>query len=234
MTLSKSAPALPQPGLDPAATSTTGRMSNGPVWSENFAGSCKASLKSFVVSSLYVTSCPILNTLQSNGTTAQEFLIPGHQDVRSQANDYTNTRAFTPANTTLHIMTAGNVDLLYTTDLNTISNAAGCIAYDAMQLSSYPVYGTDFLVVDNSALRNATTPQAIMYRTTLLQGLSYAAQAYKLKVGYVDLAPLYTAVEADPKSFGLDSADACLTTDSTGTVVKQCADPSKYLEWLPG
>jgi hypothetical protein len=131
-------------------------------------------------------------------------------------------------------MTAGDVDLLYTSDLNTISNAAGCIAYDAMQLSSYPAYGTDFLVVDNSALRNASTPQAIMYRTTLLQGLSYASQAYNLKVGYVDMAPLYAAVEANPQSFGLDSAGACLTTDSSGKVIKQCAHPEKFLEWLPG
>jgi hypothetical protein len=230
---SSSSPAV----VTPPSTLAGGRMSNGPVWVEDFASDAGADLASWA----------------QNGTTAEEFLIPNGIDVRMQTNNYITTRTFTPAGETLHVITAGAIDTAYTsgssssfltkssderlisqTDTRLIDDAAGSIIYDIISLSSYPAYGTDFLVIDNSALSNSSTPAGTIFRTTLLQGLNFARLSYGLNVGYVDLAPLYSGIRVSPgpKPFGLTSGGACLTSNSN--TVGQCMDPATMLEWMPG
>jgi hypothetical protein len=108
------------------------------------------------------------------------------------------------------------------------------LAYDIQGLSLSPaVKGTDFLVLDNSGF-GMESAASNAFKSALITRLD-SLRSSGLKIAYVDLSRLYTAVTGPTpgyKAFGYTSAGACLKSNTT--TVGACADPAHTFQWIPG
>ncbi|PLW11781.1 hypothetical protein PCANC_22088 [Puccinia coronata f. sp. avenae] len=74
-------------------------------------------------------------------------------------------------------------------------------------------------------------PDINNFNKLIWNGFKYLNQSRGIKFAYVDLSALFTAIYANPSSFGYKSTGACLK--SALTTQGGCNDPDDYLYWIP-
>lgn len=115
-----------------------------------------------------------------------------------------------------------------------LSNAAQNIAFTILRLSSSPVFGKNFLIIDNHG-RGTESAAGAAFKSELFQGLGSLRDGLNLNVGFVDLSTLWGGVLGSTpgyQAFGYTSTSPCLT--SSTTTVGSCADPAHAFYWFPG
>ncbi|KAI9629101.1 hypothetical protein KEM48_011172 [Puccinia striiformis f. sp. tritici PST-130] len=69
------------------------------------------------------------------------------------------------------------------------------------------------------------------FNNVVWNGFKNLKQSRGIKFAYVDLSSLFTAIYANPSSFGYKSTGACLK--SASTTAGGCSNPDDFLYWIP-
>ncbi|KAF5377146.1 hypothetical protein D9757_008792 [Collybiopsis confluens] len=211
---------LPPPILSPPNPNAGGRISNGPLWIENLASSAGAELHDWAANGSVVDSSIYLN---------RTFDAP---DFMTQVNNYIDTRLASAE--TLYVIFMGIGDYELRNEVQTVSLIlASDIIWAMLELSSSPIFGTDFLVVDNYG-RGTQSAVGDAYKTSLFSQLN-SLNGMGLNIGFVDFKTLWDGVlHSNPgyQAFGYISAGSCLLSDLT--MSQACNDPDHTFYWIPG
>ncbi|TFK42074.1 hypothetical protein BDQ12DRAFT_663333 [Crucibulum laeve] len=205
--------------------SADGGVSNGPSWVDYLASAAGASLEDWAASGAVVdnTQWPGVKLAPANDFLMQfsSFVSRGKQYDR---------------NTTLYTIFFGIED--YKVALASggadLTNIAQSIVYQIAVLSSSPVFGRNFLIVDNHGL-GTESPTGAAFKKELFSGLGAVGKYVGANVGFVDLSNVWTSVLGSSPgyaAFGYTSPGACLA--SAGSTAGVCADPDHTLYWTPG
>lgn len=100
-----------------------------------------------------------------------------------------------------------------------LSEVSSNVVFQILKLSSSPLFGKNFLVVDSYG-RGNTTAKGDAYKLEVFHGVNSVHNAYNLNMAFADLGSLINAAVSDPASFGFESVGPC-TVDET-TTVGQC------------
>lgn len=117
---------------------------------------------------------------------------------------------------------------------SSLSNAVQNIVFTMLRLSSSPVFGKNFLIIDNHG-RGTETEAGAAFKSELFQALGGMHADLQLNIGFVDLSTVWNGVlGSNPgyEAFGYTSTDACLT--SPVTTDGSCPDPDHTFYWFPG
>lgn len=217
--------ALNDPVLHPPNPSAGGRCTNGPIWAEYLANTTGAVLMDYAVNGAVI----------DDGQWAASA-VSIHDDLLTQTNTYISQYQKNDPATTLHILFFGIEDYVNSIENgdSSLSNQAGNIAYTILRLSSSPVFGKNFLVIDNHG-RGTETPAGAAYKTELFKELSsLSASSYGLSIGFIDLSTVWNGVlgtSPGAAAFGYTSTNPCLA--SPATTVGSCVDPDHAFYWFP-
>ncbi|KAF9444420.1 carbohydrate esterase family 16 protein [Macrolepiota fuliginosa MF-IS2] len=217
--------ALGAPVLDQPNPFAGGRYTNGPVWAEYLANVAGATLKDYAMRGAVVATgqWPSLTGTKSS-------------DLLTQANTFISQAGPRPAaDSTLYVLFFGIEDYVLSHDNgdSDLSNPAGNIAFTILRLASSPVFGKNFLIIDNHGRGTETTAGA-NFKAEVFQSLA-SLRDYGLNVGFVDLSTVWDGVLGSSpgyQAFGYTSTSACLA--STTTTDGSCADPDHAFYWFPG
>jgi hypothetical protein len=111
-------------------------------------------------------------------------------------------------------------------DLHEVSSN---VLFQIIKLSSSPLFGKNFLVVDSYG-RGSTSTAGDAYKQSVFSGLGSAYNNYGLNIAFVDLGELLAAAITDPESFGYEDVGPC-TVDET-TTVGQCSSPNSTVFYI--
>ncbi|KAI9615130.1 hypothetical protein H4Q26_011670 [Puccinia striiformis f. sp. tritici PST-130] len=203
---SPASPAVPQ-GTNPMYGR---RASNGPMWTENLASN-QRTLKSYAIGGATVDH----NLWRARATKS---------DMVGQVDKFLSQRQPIASDSSLATIFFG------INDYSSVSEGPGTLQQAANQL----LKETDRLI--GAGLRQfiivgTTVFQPIEFQHQLQQrGLEWfqnLKQSRGIKFAYVDLSSLFTAIYANPSSFGYKSTGACLK--SASTTAGGCSNPDDFL-----
>ncbi|WAQ91248.1 hypothetical protein PtA15_14A130 [Puccinia triticina] len=188
------------------------RASNGPMWTENLA-SDQRTLKNYAIGGATVD-----HTLWK--TRAMK------SDMVGQVNKFLSQRLPIASDSSLATIFYGINDYSAAAEgPGTLEQAANKLLTETERLIDAGV--KQFIVVSpyfNRASMNN-------FNNLVWNGFKAFKQSRGIKFAYVDLSALFTAIYANPSSFGYTSTGACLK--SAMTTVGGCSDPDAYLYWIP-
>ncbi|KAF8891175.1 hypothetical protein CPB85DRAFT_1441064 [Mucidula mucida] len=206
--------------LDPAVQvppnpKAGGRMSNGPLWVEYLADSINATLMDFAVHKSVAS-----NDLYPNITLDE-------RDFTFQSNVLISSTEKPDTDSTLFIVYEGMEDYIISEDdLDAVNSN---IMFQILKLSSSPLNGKNFLVVDSYG-RGNTSEAGDAYKLALFQGVGSAYNNMGLNVAFADLGNLINAAVADPESFGYESIGPCTVDDTT--TVGECDNANSTIFYI--
>ncbi|KAF4573477.1 SGNH hydrolase superfamily protein [Pleurotus pulmonarius] len=221
---------LPPPVLTPPNPRAGGRASNGPVWVEKLASAAGATLLDFAeIGAVTDKNIWPSSLLPTTASSANDFV--------GQAHNYINQRNGFDPETTLYtiFLGVGDFDLSQQTGTDNLYTVAGAIVYTILELTSYPTYAKNIIVVDNYGRGIYETPSGDAFKEGIYAGLNTLHTRYGTSVGFVDLKTLWDGVLGSSpgyEAFGYTSKAACLpsSTSTSGA----CANPESTFYWLPG
>ncbi|XP_006460429.1 hypothetical protein AGABI2DRAFT_192139 [Agaricus bisporus var. bisporus H97] len=216
--------------LGPAAInapipSAGGRHTNGPVWAEYLAKAHGATLKD------YASTGAVVDVNQW-----PERSFPTSNDFLTQANNFISQRNLTDPDSTLYVVFFGIGDYVESLDHNnsSLSLQTQHILYTINRLASSPIFGKNFLFIDNHG-RGTETPAGSSFKSQIFKGMN-SIQQLGLNTGFVDLSTMWDGVlsASSPgfEAFGYTSVEPCL--DSSESTEGSCEDPEHAFYWFPG
>lgn len=217
---------LSPPVMNPPNPNAGGRVTNGRLWVERLAQTAGADLQDYAVNG------SVVDATQYVGVP-----IGKARDFKDSVQYYITQGDRTDPETTLYTIFMGIGDYYRRDDLyrQSFTQVADTIIYNTITLIGAPIFGRNFIFVDNYGL-GTKTEEGEAYKQELFDGLRTLkdkyAQLYGLNIAFVDLYTLWNAALTDPSSFGYTSTDACTRNDQT--TQGACADPDHTLYWVPG
>ncbi|KAG0149671.1 hypothetical protein CROQUDRAFT_720837 [Cronartium quercuum f. sp. fusiforme G11] len=193
-----------------------GRASNGPVYPEQFAKYIDATLKDYA----------------QGGATVSHLLWPSDKpqtDMIEHVQTFIDQHNIIDPSSTLAIISYGINDWASTYRLGT-----GNLLKAAQEL----IDQTDRIFKAGIRKIVILSPPMISnplqsFNDKIWNDLKFLKTQYTdLQIGYVDFTALYSAIKANPHSFGYESTGSCLKSQ-TSIAAGKCSTPAVYLYWIP-
>ncbi|KAA1082507.1 hypothetical protein PGT21_005743 [Puccinia graminis f. sp. tritici] len=189
------------------------RASNGPMWTE-FLASNQRTLRNYAI----------------GGATVNHHLWKARamkSDMVGQVDKFLSQRLPIDTESSLATIFYGINDYSSSAEgPGTLEQAAGWLLEETERLIGAGL--KQFIVVapyfNRSRINN--------FNNIVWNGFKNLKQSRRgIKFAYIDLSALFTAIYANPSSFGYKSTGACLK--SATTTVGGCSNPDEYLYWIP-
>ncbi|KXN85733.1 Thermolabile hemolysin [Leucoagaricus sp. SymC.cos] len=218
---------LNPPILHAPNTSAGGRYTNGPVWAEYLAGVHGAAIRDYAVKGAVV---------DVNQWPQSKSSLQGADDLLIQANTFISQDGASDPASTLYVLFFGIEDYVQSSENgnSSLSNQAQNIAYTMLRLASSPVFGKNFLIVDNHG-RGTETDAGAAFKSELFTDLGAMVANFALNIGFVDLSTVWDGVlgsSPGAAAFGYTSTEPCLKSPTTTD--GSCADPDHAFYWFDG
>ncbi|KAI7939955.1 hypothetical protein MJO28_013607 [Puccinia striiformis f. sp. tritici] len=202
---SPASPAVPQ-GTNPMYGR---RASNGPMWTENLASN-QRTLKSYAIGGATVDH----NLWRARATKS---------DMVGQVDKFLSQRQPIASDSSLATIFFG------INDYSSVSEGPGTLQQAANQLlkETDRLIGAglrQFIIVAPYFNRSSFNTN---FNNVVWNGFKNLKQSRGIKFAYVDLSSLFTAIYANPSSFGYKSTGACLK--SASTTAGGCSNPDDFL-----
>ncbi|PLW05008.1 hypothetical protein PCANC_26232 [Puccinia coronata f. sp. avenae] len=190
-----------------------GRSSNGPMWTEHLISSNQQVLKNYAI----------------GGATVDHHLWKSranNSDMVGHVDKFLSQRQSIDSASSLATIFYGINDYAALPEgPGNLEQAAKELLKQTARLISVGL--THFIVV----APHLNKPVVNSFKKLVWNGFKSLNQSRGIKFAYVDLGALFTAIYANPGSFGYKSTGSCLKSDIT--TVGGCSDPDDYLYWMP-